>query len=149
MKNHTKCSPDLLSAQLRLSDRYFRSHQPLPRNIQADQHSQSYRTYASKASTSPTTTATPWIVAAAAAGTGLFGYTYLGNQRNVHAEAAASDKKAFKGGDQGFISLKLVDVSDYNHNTKKFKFALPEDDMVSGLSVACKHIHPPKKKNKP
>lgn len=74
----------------------------------------------------------------AAAGTGAFGYTYLGNQRNVHAEAAAGEKKAFTGGDQGFLSLKLVEVKDYNHNTKTFVFALPEDDMVSGLSVACK-----------
>lgn len=96
---------------------------------------QSYRTYASKASTPVATTSTPWIVLAAAIGTGAFGYNYLGNQRTAHAEAATS-KKAFTGGDQGFLSLKLVDVEDYNHNTKKFKFALPEDDMVSGLSVA-------------
>lgn len=71
-------------------------------------------------------------------GTGTFGYTYLGNQRNVHAETS-SEKKAFTGGDQGFIPLKLVDVQAYNHDTKRFKFALPEDDMVSGLAVACKH----------
>ena len=68
------------------------------------------------------------------------GYTFLGNQRTVHAEAGVSDapKKAFTGGDQGFVSLKLVEVKDYNHNTKTFKFALPEEDMVSGLAVACK-----------
>lgn len=61
----------------------------------------------------------------------------MGNGRVVHAEAAAEPKKAFTGGDQGFIDLKLVEVKDYNHNTKEFKFALPEDDMISGLSVAC------------
>lgn len=45
-------------------------------------------------------------------------------------------KKALTGGDQGFVSLKLEDVENINHNTKKFRFKLPEDDMVSGLEVA-------------
>lgn len=49
---------------------------------------------------------------------------------------AASGKKAFTGGDQGFISLKLESVENVNHNTKKFRFALPEEDQVSGLAVA-------------
>ncbi|POS78803.1 oxidoreductase NAD-binding domain-containing protein [Diaporthe helianthi] len=44
-------------------------------------------------------------------------------------------KKALTGGDQGFISLKLDDVEIVNHNTKKLRFKLPEDDMVSGLEV--------------
>lgn len=91
-------------------------------------------------------TATPWIVAGAAVATGTFGYNFLGNKRDVHAEAPSdAPKKAFTGGDQGFISLKLVEVENYNHNTKKFKFALPEEDMVSGLQVACKPAskHPP------
>lgn len=48
----------------------------------------------------------------------------------------ASGKKAFTGGDQGFISLKLESVENINHNTKKFRFALPEGDQVSGLAVA-------------
>lgn len=45
-------------------------------------------------------------------------------------------KQALTGGDQGFISLKLDDVENINHNTKRFRFKLPEDDMVSGLHVA-------------
>lgn len=45
-------------------------------------------------------------------------------------------KKALTGGDQGFVSLKLEDVEIINHNTKKFRFKLPEEDMVSGLNVA-------------
>lgn len=102
-----------------------------------------FRSYSSQTSASPSTF-TPWIVAGAAVGTGVFGYTYLGNKRNpVHAEAQAGDtssstKKAFTGGDQGFIALKLKEVQPYNHDTKKFIFALPEDDMTSGLPVACK-----------
>lgn len=50
--------------------------------------------------------------------------------------AGATAKSAFTGGDQGFISLKLDSVENINHNTKKFRFALPEEDQVSGLHVA-------------
>ncbi|PBP21667.1 NADH-cytochrome b5 reductase [Diplocarpon rosae] len=49
---------------------------------------------------------------------------------------AATAKPAFTGGDQGFISLKLDSVETVSHNTKKFRFALPESDQVSGLHVA-------------
>ncbi|CAN8100899.1 unnamed protein product [Discula destructiva] len=52
------------------------------------------------------------------------------------AGAGGEVKKALTGGDQGFVSLKLDDVEIVNHNTKKFRFKLPEDDQVSGLSVA-------------
>ncbi|KAK0630122.1 hypothetical protein B0T17DRAFT_527550 [Bombardia bombarda] len=45
-------------------------------------------------------------------------------------------KKAFTGGEQGWVSLLLEDVETVNHNTKRFRFKLPEDDMVSGLEVA-------------
>lgn len=48
----------------------------------------------------------------------------------------AEAKKALTGGDQGFLSLKLENVENVNHNTKIFRFKLPEDDMVSGLHVA-------------
>jgi cytochrome-b5 reductase len=56
-------------------------------------------------------------------------------QAKDKAEGATS-KSAFIGGDQGFISLKLESVENINHNTKKFRFALPEGDQVSGLQVA-------------
>jgi cytochrome-b5 reductase len=45
--------------------------------------------------------------------------------------------RTFYGGDQGFINLKLAAVSDINHNVKRFRFELPEQDAVSGLTVAC------------
>lgn len=50
--------------------------------------------------------------------------------------ASASTSKAFTGGDQGFISLKLESIEEINHNTKKFRFHLPDDNSVSGLTVA-------------
>ena len=45
---------------------------------------------------------------------------------------------AFTGGDQGFLDLKLDSVENVNHNTKRFRFLLPEKDQVSGLQIACK-----------
>ena len=48
-----------------------------------------------------------------------------------------SSNAAFKGGDQGFIGLKLESIEEINHNTKKFRFALPNPDDVSGLHIAC------------
>lgn len=49
----------------------------------------------------------------------------------------AAAQPAFTGGDQGFLSLKLESTENINHNTKKFRFALPESDQTSGLAVAC------------
>ena len=45
--------------------------------------------------------------------------------------------KVFKGGDQGFVSLILDNVEEINHNTKRFRFKLPNENDVSGLQVAC------------
>lgn len=51
--------------------------------------------------------------------------------------ADKSAPKAFTGGEQGFVDLKLSSVENVNHNTKRFRFDLPEKDQVSGLDVAC------------
>lgn len=82
-------------------------------------------------------------------GAGVAGYSFLGNKANADAPAPAKDAKvgeskiqktsaAFTGGDQGFLDLKLKEIQDYNHNTKIFKFELPEADQQSGLNIACK-----------
>ncbi|KAG5984351.1 NADH-cytochrome b5 reductase [Claviceps digitariae] len=75
------------------------------------------------------------------AGAGYF--FYAGSSSAAAAETAAKAKEAavpakpaFTGGDQGFISLKLADIENVNHNTKRFRFELPESDQVSGLAVA-------------
>ncbi|KAL6711106.1 NADH-cytochrome b5 reductase [Coniothyrium glycines] len=52
------------------------------------------------------------------------------------AVPAGPAKKAFTGGDQGFVSLLLEKSELVNHNTKKLTFKLPEEDMESGLPVA-------------
>jgi cytochrome-b5 reductase len=63
-------------------------------------------------------------------------------QKNAPANAGdrVADKpapKAFTGGDQGFLDLKLLNVETVNHNTKRFRFELPDKDQVSGLNIAC------------
>lgn len=55
----------------------------------------------------------------------------------IAASAGQSSKPAFTGGEQGFLSLKLAKSEMINHNTKKLTFLLPEEDMDSGLHVAC------------
>jgi cytochrome-b5 reductase len=55
-------------------------------------------------------------------------------------EPAASSvpaAKVFTGGDQGFVSLKLAEVENINHNTKKFRFSFDDPNSVSGLVIAC------------
>lgn len=43
----------------------------------------------------------------------------------------------FKGGDQGFVDLKLASIENVNHNTKRFRFEFPEGESnVSGLHIA-------------
>ncbi|RMZ87356.1 hypothetical protein DV736_g5421, partial [Chaetothyriales sp. CBS 134916] len=113
---------------------YLRSAAPLRQSI---------RSFASEApSKGGSGSATPWIVGAAAIGAGAFGYSFLGSKASADRPAekkatpAPEPKKTFTGGDQGFLDLKLRDVQDYNHNTKKFVFELPDPDAVSGLHVA-------------
>ncbi|KAH0845530.1 NADH-cytochrome b5 reductase 2 [Fonsecaea pedrosoi] len=110
---------------------------------------QNFRTYATEAQKS-SSSATPWIVGAAAVGAGVIGYNFLGtSSKSANADspkpsedANKLDKqgpapgKTFTGGEQGFVDLKLAEVIPYNHNTKRFKFELPDKDHVSGLSVA-------------
>lgn len=53
-------------------------------------------------------------------------------------EKASPGSKVFTGGDQGFVDLKLESIENINHNVKKFRFALPESEDVSGLHIACR-----------
>ena len=95
------------------------------------------RRYASEAGQSSGSSGIAYgIIGVAALGGGYYYYTSQ-QKPSLQAEAAGPAKKAFQGGDQGFISLKLENIENVNSNTKKFRFALPEDDMVSGLPVAC------------
>lgn len=107
--------------------------------------SQTFRSYATEAPAKGGS-ATSWLIGAAFVGAGWAGREFLGHKAKTDAPAPAADtkqplpetKKTFTGGDQDFLDLKLKEVHDYNHNTKKFIFELPEADQVSGLNVACK-----------
>lgn len=74
--------------------------------------------------------------AAAAGGAGYYYFASSGAAQKAEAKVASGPpKKAFTGGDQGFVSLELKEVEDLSHNAKRFRFKLPEDDMVSGMTV--------------
>ncbi|TDZ13386.1 NADH-cytochrome b5 reductase 2 [Colletotrichum spinosum] len=111
----------------------FRAAQPL--KMQA-------RRYATEAPKSGGSNPALYAGAAAAVAGGAY-YLFSGSspaaqkaEAKVKEAVGAEPKKALTGGDQGFVSLKLEDVEIVNHNTKKLRFALPEEDMVSGLNVA-------------
>lgn len=123
--------------------------------------SQSIRRYAAQGSTrgGPSTTTYALIATVAAGGGGVFYWYNSRNQNTAKSESGkaapksiqssssnpplASDPKpptaTFLGGDQGWVDLKLESVAILSHNTKKFRFALPTEDAVSGLRVACEH----------
>lgn len=121
----------------------FRAAQPLKTQ---------YRRYATEQSSGRSNTMLYAGVATLLAGGAYYYYYYNQNPDKAAKEAEAKAKEAvgaaknktkgvtvksaFTGGDQGFISLKLESVENINHNTKKFRFALPEDDQVSGLHIA-------------
>lgn len=84
-------------------------------------------------------------VAAAILGGGyyaMYGFGKPSQHSAPHQTSAQPNNKAsepvkcFTGGDQGFVSLVLDNVETINHNTKRFRFKLPEENSVSGLTVA-------------
>ncbi|KAK4237046.1 NADH-cytochrome b5 reductase 2 [Achaetomium macrosporum] len=123
----------------------FRAAAPLKRQFQV-------RRYATEGpSTDPKKGSNTLLYGAAAAALAGAGYYFFGGtpaakkaeEKVKEASGAAADKlstgevkKALTGGDQGWVSLKLEEVEIVNHNSKRFRFRLPEDDMVSGLQIA-------------
>jgi cytochrome-b5 reductase len=87
-------------------------------------------------------------VVAVLGGAGYYFYNQGDNAAKVKAAAKDAEnkakgavgdvavKKALTGGDQGFINVVLEQSEIINHNTKKLRFKLPEEDQVSGLKVA-------------
>lgn len=56
--------------------------------------------------------------------------------QDVHADSGGP-KKTFGGG-PAFFSLPLESAEMVNHNTKRLRFKLPEENAVSGLPLTCK-----------
>jgi len=78
-----------------------------------------------------------WIVAGVVGLAGAGGYYYYSKTALAsNMGTTTKSSPAFTGGEQGWLDLKLESVESVNHNTKKFRFSLPEKDNVSGLNVA-------------
>lgn len=80
--------------------------------------------------------ATVYALGAAVLGGGAYYYSTLSGGAKAGAASKQPAQAAFTGGDQGFLSLKLAEVVDVNHNTKRFRFELPEKNQVPGLPIA-------------
>lgn len=137
----------------------FRSAQPIKNvrrldslNVEIKRHakrSQSIRRYATEGPLSGGSNTLLYAgIGAAVAGAGGY-YYYTTKPKFSGAEGVSTSEpqpakaltpkgKAFTGGDQGWIDLKLEHVEPVNGNVKKFRFKLPNEDDVSGLQVACK-----------
>jgi cytochrome-b5 reductase len=77
--------------------------------------------------------------AAVSAGAAFAGVSYNTSPsiiRSAHADAPPGPKKVFPA--SGFVELQLHSSEMVNHNVKKLKFKLPEDDAVTGLAPICK-----------
>lgn len=115
-------------------------------------HQQGFRRYATEAPQNNSNSRTA-IYAAVAVTAAAGGYYYYSQTRSGLSAPTAqappsreeektippsTDKSAvFTGGNQGWVPLKLESVETINHNTKKFRFSLPDKDSVSGLHIAC------------
>lgn len=98
---------------------------------------QSFRKYSTEAPKGKANL-TPIYLAVGVAGLAVGTYRYAGS-------AAAEEKprdKVFKGGDQGFVDLKLAAIEELSPNTKKFRFEFEDKDAVSGLPVTCESFSP-------
>ena len=73
-------------------------------------------------------------LAAGGIGAGIMAKLLFGN---ASAESDAPTK-IFKGG-PAFVSLPLESAELVNHNTKRLRFKLPQENAVSGLPLTCKH----------
>ena len=125
----------------------------VPKEELPSDFSQPIRHYASQpARSGASATFLYTLGAAAVAGGGYYAYS-SGSSSKVPSPpqpsaiaSAAKEKaaetigstpnKAFTGGDQGFLSLKLESVEQVSHNTKRMRFSLPDSNDVSGMQVA-------------
>ena len=82
------------------------------------------------------------VVAAAVVGGGaaFAGFSFYKNSpsiiRSAHADAPPGQKKIFPA--SGFVDFQLHSSEMVNHNVKKLKFRLPDEDAVTGITPICK-----------
>ncbi|KLJ12754.1 NADH-cytochrome b5 reductase 2 [Blastomyces silverae] len=101
----------------------FRSAQPLAQGV---------RKYSSEA---PAKSSRAPLIGGLALAVGA-GYYYW---QTTSAKSVAEPKErsaVFKGGDQGWVGLKLAHVDNVSHNVKRFRFEFEDPESVSGLHIA-------------
>ncbi|KAK2756162.1 NADH-cytochrome b5 reductase [Arachnomyces sp. PD_36] len=68
---------------------------------------------------------------------GAVAYWQLSGSNPAVKEIKLEDRgKVFTGGDQGWVDLKLANVENLSHNTKRFRFEFDDKENVSGLHIA-------------
>lgn len=72
-----------------------------------------------------------WTAATAVVGLGIATSTYNHESHTAHADSPTGPKTVFPG--SGFTTLKLESAEMVNHNVKRLRFALPEQDSITGL----------------
>jgi len=75
-------------------------------------------------------------VAAMGVGVGFAAYATFSYLPNAERLDDGSPRRTFTG-QIGFQSLTLESVEQVNHNVKRLRFALPQKDAVSGLTLNC------------
>ncbi|EGC46316.1 NADH-cytochrome b5 reductase [Histoplasma capsulatum var. duboisii H88] len=63
------------------------------------------------------------------------GYYYYWQSTSAKSEPKERST-VFKGGDQGWVGLKLAHIDNVNHNVKKLRFEFEDPESVSGLHIA-------------
>ncbi|PWW75065.1 ferredoxin reductase-like protein [Tuber magnatum] len=95
----------------------------------------SHRAYASAAANVPkkSNVLVYSAIAAIAGGAGYYYYSTTGVEK---VEAVLGPPEVTLKGDGEWVDLKLAEITDVTHNTKKFRFKLPSENHVSGLKIA-------------
>ncbi|KAK4161962.1 hypothetical protein QBC43DRAFT_291310 [Cladorrhinum sp. PSN259] len=113
----------------------LRASAPLKKSFQL-------RSYATEPTPSSSSNLNKYLAGLGAAAVGAGAYFYAGSspaakKAEEKVKHAIADKvapsKAFSG---EWLSLKIEEVEQVNHNSKRLRLKLPEDNQVSGLEVA-------------
>lgn len=111
--------------------------EPVPnedlRNRADGHHAQGFRKYSTEAPKGNSLTPIYLSVGLVGAGIGFYRYS----TGSATAESPKDRQKAFVGGDQGFVDLKLANIETLSHNTKRLRFEFDDKEAVSGLQIAC------------
>ncbi|TGO15146.1 hypothetical protein BPAE_0590g00020 [Botrytis paeoniae] len=78
---------------------------------------------------------TSLVLAAVATTIGAFTYYSISDKKNEQGTSNQQSPPKTFGGGPAFTSLQLHSVEKLNHDSSRFRFSLPTEDSVSGLSL--------------